>query len=201
MSDHGSERLGEPSVGRQRKPVTFGFLLVPQFTLTSFAAAVDCLRAANRLSESQLCSWRLLSEDADTVASSSGVEITVDQHIGSEDKWDVLVVCSGFEPEVAETKKALNYVRRLSRFGSIVGGIESGAHLLAAADVLRGQECTIHWEQFDGFVQRFPEVQAVTRLFVVNEKNFTCGGHLAVVDLMIALVKPLAGEQRTDPSV
>lgn len=188
MSDHGSERLGEPSAGGQRRPITFGFLLVPQFTLTSFAAAVDCLRAANRVAETQLCSWRLLSEDAATVPSSSGVEITVDQFIGSEDKWDVLIVCSGFEPEVAETKRMLNYVRRLSRFGSIVGGIESGAHLLAAADVLNGQDCTIHWELYDGFVQRFPEAQAVTRLFTLNEKNFTCGGHLAVVDLMIALL-------------
>ncbi|WP_282605375.1 GlxA family transcriptional regulator [Pelagibius sp. Alg239-R121] len=188
MSDHASDRLGEPTGGGQRRPITFGFLLVPQFTLTSFAAAVDCLRAANRVAESQLCSWRLLSEDMAVVPSSSGVEITVDQQITSEDKWDVLIVCSGFEPEAAESKKVLNYVRRLSRFGSIVGGIESGAHLLAAADVLNSQDCTIHWELFDGFVQRFPDAQAVTRLFVVNEKNFTCGGHLAVVDLMIALL-------------
>jgi transcriptional regulator GlxA family with amidase domain len=188
MSDRANSGLVRPDDAGRSEPVSFGFLLVPQFTLTSFAAAVDCLRGANRVAERQVCRWRLLSVDTAPVCSSSGIEIAVDQVITSADKWDVLVICSGFEPEVAETKQILNYVRRLSRFGAIVGGIESGAQILAAADVLKHQGCTLHWEQFEGFVQRFPEVQAVKRLFVVNEKNFTCSGHLAVVDLMIALL-------------
>lgn len=188
MNDHAGGRLREPTDGGRDGPVRFGFLLIPQFTLTSFAAAVDCLRAANRVAEQQVCSWQILSEDAAPVSSSSGIEVAVDQAISNEDKWDVLVVCAGFEPEAAETKKILNYVRRLSRFGAVVGGIETGAHVLASADVLKDQECTVHWELFDGFVQRFPDAKAVTRLFVINKMNFTCGGHLAVVDLMIALL-------------
>ncbi len=196
MSNPANGQAAAPRERGRDEPIKFGFLLIPKYTLTSFAAAVDCLRAANRVAEQQVCSWEILSEDSAAVSSSTGIEVAVDRTITNDDKWDVLVVCSGFEPEAAETKKILNYVRRLSRFGTIVGGIETGAHVLAAAKLLNDQECTVHWELFDGFMQRFPDARAVTRLFVINEMNFSCGGHLAVVDLMIALLSRwLRGEE------
>src|SRR3546814_15101422 len=39
-------------------PQTFGFLLLPQFSMLAFSSAVEPLRAANRLSGKALYDWR-----------------------------------------------------------------------------------------------------------------------------------------------
>ena len=51
---------------------------MPEFTLLSFACAVEALRSANRQSGRELYTWRLIGEDAERVASSSGAMLPLD---------------------------------------------------------------------------------------------------------------------------
>ena len=44
----------------------FGFLLLPQFTLLAFSAALDPLRIANQLAQEPLYGWLVISEDGNT---------------------------------------------------------------------------------------------------------------------------------------
>ncbi len=54
---------------------TFGFLLLPEFSMLAFTSAVEPLRSANRLSGRTLYAWRLISKDGGAVASSGGIEV------------------------------------------------------------------------------------------------------------------------------
>ena len=48
-------------------PETVGFLLLPQFSMMAFFAAVEPLRIANRISGRPLFEWRLISVDGEPV--------------------------------------------------------------------------------------------------------------------------------------
>lgn len=52
---------------QQGGPRRFAFVLIEEFSLLSFAAALDALQIANRMSGKPLYSWTVLGESADIV--------------------------------------------------------------------------------------------------------------------------------------
>ncbi|MFM7627676.1 MAG: GlxA family transcriptional regulator, partial [Gammaproteobacteria bacterium] len=58
--------------GDTRTPIRIAFVLAPQFPMLAFAAALDPLRVANRLSEKPLFEWLLTSVDGRPVTASNG---------------------------------------------------------------------------------------------------------------------------------
>ena len=54
------------------KPRQFVFVLLDNFTMLSFASALESLRIANRMSDKTLYAWRLVSESGAPVACSAG---------------------------------------------------------------------------------------------------------------------------------
>ena len=78
--------------------------------------------------------------------------------------------------------------RTQARHGAVLGGIETGPQLLAAASLLDGHSASIHWEHHEAFRQRFPKVDALPVLFTIEQRRFTSCGLMAVADLMIALI-------------
>ena len=52
-----------------------GFLLMPEYTLSTFSNAVGMLRMANRLSGRELYRWSTYSLDGESVVSSAGLEV------------------------------------------------------------------------------------------------------------------------------
>ena len=58
---------------------TFAFFLVPGFSLVALSSAIDVLRAANVEVDRTHFEWRLLGEASGAVASSSGIELPVEQ--------------------------------------------------------------------------------------------------------------------------
>ena len=57
------------------------FLLVPQFSMMAFSAAIEPLRSANRVSERELFEWQVLSVDGSAVMASNGIEIMPHQSL------------------------------------------------------------------------------------------------------------------------
>jgi len=58
------------------KPQKIGFLLIPEFSMIAFTAAIEPLRSANRLRRQSLYEWVTLSLDGLPVTASNGVAIT-----------------------------------------------------------------------------------------------------------------------------
>ena len=69
-----------------------GFLAIPQFSMLSFVAAMEPLRAANRLSEQPLYEWHIFSQDNQPVAASNGLPISPDRRFNETSDIDLMIV-------------------------------------------------------------------------------------------------------------
>jgi transcriptional regulator GlxA family with amidase domain len=181
---------------RLAEPLRLAYLLAPQFSMMAFSAAIEPLRAANRISERQLFEWRLVSIDGEPVMASNGIPVAVHGPLEQVGKVDMVVVCMALEPlQFGRNHKVHHLLRRLARHGCRVGGISSGAFVLADAGLLTDRRCTVHWEYTDLFRSRYPGIEITQELFVVDRDVFTCSGGTAALDLMLHFVSEVSSGQ------
>src|SRR5690625_4621565 len=138
------------------RPQEFIFLLLPQFSMIAFAAAIDPLRLANRAARRPLYSWRTASEEGKPVAASNGCAITTDMGLEDVPRDASIVVCAGLEVKEAVTRPVLTWLRRQSRLGIHIGSVCTGAYILARAGLLDRKRCPIHWANQASLAEEFP---------------------------------------------
>lgn len=172
----------------------FGFLLLPQFTLLAFSAALDPLRIANQLSQKPLYGWLAISDDGRAVSSSSGIDIDVHGSLDDLNPDTYLFVCSGNNSIQAASDDVLGGIRRHARFGGKLGGICTGAATLARAGFLRDKTFTLHWENQPGFVEAFSDLEPTPQRFERDGSLLTCGGGVAATEMMISIIAEDYGE-------
>jgi AraC family transcriptional regulator, carnitine catabolism transcriptional activator len=110
----------------------------------AFASAIEPLRVANRLAGRELFGWTLPSPDGWPAAASGGFEIVAEGVVGTLPKVACLIVCAGFEPLRHARARLDRWLRRLVRFGTALGALDTGAFLLAHAGLLDGHRVTLH---------------------------------------------------------
>jgi transcriptional regulator GlxA family with amidase domain len=170
------------------------FVLLKDFTMLCFAAAVESLRIANRMSGYELYTWILLSEDGEPVRCSAGIEFVVQSELQEVLRDDTIMICGGINVQNATTKKVLNWVRREARRGPIIAGLCTAGYTLARAGLLDGKRATIHWENQDSFTEEFENVELTKSVFVVDGNRITTAGGTSSIDLMLKLVANDHGE-------
>ncbi len=178
------------------------FYLVPNFSMIAFSTAIEPLRLANRLQESPSYSWRLVSFDGQPVTASNGVQVAVDSNLKDErlalagsERPSMLLVCSGMHVEDHENKTLFAYLRQNKNQGVLVGGLCTGAYLLAAAGMLDNKRCAIHWENLPGFTERFPKVDVYADLYEMEDGVCTCAGGTASLDMMLSIIGEDLGQE------
>jgi len=167
---------------------TYGFLLTPNFALMSFSAAIEPLRAANWLAGNRIFGVHFFSLDGLPVKSSSGIEITC-QALSEAGHIDTLFICAGGAPsnwQVA-TRHRIR-LQQMARSGIRMGGISSGAFVLASCHLLQNCDFTIHWEHAPLLMETFPDLQPRQTRFIIDGNRITCGGGVAPLDMMHALI-------------
>jgi transcriptional regulator GlxA family with amidase domain len=177
------------------KPRRFVFVLLPNFTMLSFAAALDSLRIANRVSGRELYQWVLIGEGGDTIQCSAGTEFKLDGDLYELSRDDTVVVCGGVNVQQATTKKLISWLRREARRGLLLGGVCTASYSLAKAGLLDGKRATIHWENQDSFSEDYPEIKLTKSVFVIDGKRFTTAGGTSSIDLMLNLIASDFGEE------
>ena len=164
-----------------------GFLLVPGFSMMGFGAAIDPLRVANRLTGQQLYSWSILSTDGMPVKASVDLEIT--PHFSftqAPAEFDLVVVCAGFvNTHHFNSRKLHDWLRKLARRGCIMGGISTGAEILANAGLLDEVRCTVHWENDESFRENHPKAILTGGIFEMDRNCITAAGGTASLDMML----------------
>ena len=184
-----------PSFEHHDEPTRIAFLMTPDYTIVTLTSAIAVLRMANRLSQRDLYRWFCLTLDGEPVASSDGLRIVPDSDVGLLGRSDILFVCGGYHVERHCNKALLGALRDFAKAGVPLGALCTGAHFLAAAGLLDGYRCAIHWENLSSLREQFPRVQVSSRLFEVDRDRYTCSGGISSIDLMLNLVHAAHGRQ------
>ncbi|GGL74289.1 GlxA family transcriptional regulator [Wenxinia marina] len=176
------------------RPRRFVFVLLENFTMLSFACAVESLRIANRMGGQQLYSWVTAVEGGGMVTCSNGTTFTADMDLDELEREDTVMVCGGIDVQAATTRRILNWLRREARRGVTMAGLCTAGYTLARAGLLDGKKATIHWENQDSFAEEFEDVKLTKSVFVVDGNRITTAGGTASIDLMLKLIADDHGE-------
>ena len=177
------------------KPRRFVFVLLSNFTMLSFASAIEALRIANRIAGKEIYTWTQIGEGGENVVCSNGCTFQLDGDLGETDRDDTIMLCGGIDIQDATTKKLLNWVRREARRGATIAGLCTAGYAMARAGLLDGKKATIHWENQDSFTEEFEEVELTKSVFVIDGNRMTTAGGTASIDMMLKLIADDHGEE------
>lgn len=171
-------------------PRSVGFLLVPGFSMLALYSAIEAMRLANQLLGRRHYSWRFFTRDGRPGRSSCGMSIPADGVAGGieGEMPGCVFVVAGFDPWPQADARLKNWLRALDRKGVILGAIDTGAFLLAAAGLLGAGRAVVHWESANAFSELFPDIAVSDRLYEIGGRRLLCAGGAAVLDMMVELI-------------
>lgn len=168
--------------------VRIGVFLPEGYPLTPLSIIIETLRIANLIAGGNKFSYVLISEDGAPVRSSCDFPAPISAGIDDSEMVDVLLVCAGINSVRMHSKPLSGWLRRAYRSGLTVGGISSGAFLLANAGLLDERTCAIHWEAEGALRETFHRVCVSGDIFCIDGRIITCAGGISTLDLMLHLV-------------
>ncbi|MFQ5467556.1 MAG: GlxA family transcriptional regulator, partial [Kiloniellaceae bacterium] len=175
------------------EPLDLDILVLPEATLILVASVIEPLRAANRILGRRLYRWRLVTPDGASVTTTSGISISADGAFVPAARAAPLVVVASYNWERSANASLKRRLRQAGRTRAAIIGVEAGAWLLAAAGLLDGRKATTHWEDFDDFARRYPDVDLVRGRYAIDDQRITTGGALPTLDLMLELIRRRQG--------
>ncbi len=179
---------------------THVFFLTPDYPMVPLTSAIEVLATANRILGRQEYHWKFASLYGEPVEAANKIDSSVHYSLSelrtaamTTARPKAVIVCAGEFVERYENPSLFAGLREFSRQGILVGGLSTGAHLLAAAKLLENRSCVVHWEILPQFSERFPNVRVKSELYEIDDKFCTCAGGLAAIDMMLTLVEQEQG--------
>jgi transcriptional regulator GlxA family with amidase domain len=176
-----------------------GFLLLPRYSMSALGSALGIVEAVNDLSGQPTLNISLLGMGQSEIRSASDIAVQPNGSLESMTSLDAVIVIgdaplpeTGFEDVIVRLAAA-------DRAGVMLGGIGTGAWLLARAGLLDGYRATIHWPYTALLAERFPKVIVSSHIYEIDRNRVTAAGGQAAQDLMLALVQThLGGDLMAD---
>lgn len=168
-------------------------LLFNRFSNYCLANTVEPMRAANDALGRTAYRWRLLSLDGGPVTSSSGMQLMPDGKLSDMPGGDALFILPSYAYRTYGTPACLDALRAAARRFETLAGLDAGSWLLAEAGLLNGYSATIHFDEFDRFSERFPEVTARRERWIVDRDRMSAGGATTAFELMQHLIASTHG--------
>jgi AraC family carnitine catabolism transcriptional activator len=175
-------------------PRAIHFLLLPGFSMMGFVSAIEPLRVANRFRE-QSYRWHILSCDGGPVTASNGMSLNAEGAFAGAGRIETVFVVAGFNPLDHYGPPLAAWLRGASQQGATLGALDTGAFLLAEAQLLDAGPVTLHWEAQAAFVERYPTLNVTQELFEIGPRCISCAGGTAAIDMMLALIAGKHGRE------
>ncbi len=179
-------------------PQRHGFLLLPRFSLLALGGAVDALAAANEVLEHRAYTSVLLSLDGSPVRAACGSGVAPSCALADAPDLDALFVVSDLPlPEPQRDGHAALHLRlrELAAAGRLLGGIGTGAAVLAQAGVLNGHRATLHWALGPQLAESHAQVVVSSNVHEIDRGRLSCTGATASLDMLIVWLGQRHGER------
>jgi len=164
------------------------FLLIDDFSIMGLSGPMEVYRHANRFGPKAAYNTMIASVDGTHVSASNGLQIRADLSLDALEYTDVFVIVAGVGAEKVADRKLLTTLQKLSEQRCVLGGVSTGALILARAGLLNGYRATVHWESFASLVELYPGVTPVFQHYVRDRDRITCSGGTSTIDLFLDLV-------------
>ncbi len=169
-------------------------VVTPYFNLLATMAFLDPFRAANYLEGMPLFRWQIVSETGGMIKASNGVAVdTTPFSQANMSAANLLFVSSSWEPDRYVSATMRKHLRDAAQRQAILGGLDTGAFVLAQAGLLENHTATVHYEHIDAFQELFPNTGISEALWVIDRRRVTCSGGAACLDLALILIQQSHG--------
>ena len=165
-----------------------GFFIPQKASLLGLDCAADTLRLANRTLVEPAYQWLTISQTAQPVRATNGLVLMPDTTITDQVNLDMLFVCGCLKAADFADTKVLSWLRTMAQGVEVIGGITTGAFILARAGLLDGYTCTTHWEEADMFHEMYPQITISDSIFVIDRNRMTSAGGLVTIDLFLQII-------------
>ncbi|MEM7196101.1 MAG: GlxA family transcriptional regulator [Pseudomonadota bacterium] len=172
-----------------------GFYLCDDFNMLPFMAALEPLRIANRRSREGLYQWRVITATGESVVASNGFLHRADMSIAEACELDMIMVAGPYFAKDFDHDPTLEWLAQQGKRNIVIGGLETGSHLLAAAGLLDGLQCTTHWESIGEFTELFPDHAVSSDVYEIDSNRITCSGGAAAMDMMLYVIEQHHGHE------
>ncbi len=183
---------------------TVATLLYPHALATSFTLPTEILQAASQMSSvgsrgAPQVTTLLASPDGNPMRLSSGLTLQPDLAYSALPGLDLLLLPAIWRsplPTINRLRPWLPLLRDFAATGTRLCSVGTGSCLLAEAGLLAGQPATTHWNYFERFARRYPEVQLKTRHLITQSGNIYCVGSVnSIADLMVHIAEEWFGSR------
>ncbi len=172
--------------------MTFGILVFPQVEELDFAGPWEMATMWQQVAQGPRC--LIVAQQAAPVVCAKG--LSVNPHIAFADcpQLDVLLVPGGQGTRTEVNNPVLvDFVARQAQACQAVLSVCTGAFVLHAAGLLAGRRATTHWGSL-GRLRALGDVQVLEERFVQDGKLWTSAGVSAGIDLTLAYIAHVAGD-------
>jgi len=169
-------------------------MLYPHALATSVTLPMEILQAASQMASVKSrggpqVKLLLAAPDKGLVTLSGGVTLMPHISFNELPELDLLILPAIWRnpvPTVRAMSPWLQTVREYAASGTRICSVGTGSCLLAEAGLLKGAPATTHWNYFEQFARRYPDVKLKTRHLITQSANIYCVGSVnSIADLMV----------------
>lgn len=172
----------------------FGFLIYPGVEELDLVGPWEMATMWKTYAEGPGCVT--VSQSGGPAVCAKGLKIAADHSFADCPKLDYLLVPGGFAAlEEAKNPEVVDFVARQAKEGQYMLSVCTGSFILEAAGLLRGRRATTHWKLLPK-MREINGVEAVEERFVRDGNVWTSAGVSAGIDLMLAFIAAVAGEEK-----
>ncbi len=178
-----------------------GFVLLPRFSLLALGAALDALHAANEVLDMDAYRGICLSLDGQPVRAACGTTVACGAGIDAATptpRLDAVFVVADlpFADPHRDGHGALHaFLQAQAKQGRWLGGIGTGAAVLAQAGLLAGHRATLHWALGPQLAQQQADVVVSSNVYEIDRGRMSCTGGAASLDMMLAWLAQRHGQR------
>ncbi len=167
--------------------------------MLALGAALDLLAAANECLGARIHEAVTLTLDGGAVRPANGPALAVDGAlVHARDLQSVWVLSDLPLPDSLRDGHAATlqpWLRERAAEGATLGGIGTGAAVLAQAGLLDGHRATLPWSHVPQMSTRHPGVVWSSNVYEIDRRRLSCAGSTATLDLLITWLGRLHGER------
>ena len=132
------------------------------------------------------------------VKDARGMKVQVDTTINDVKKLDILIIPGGFKEtyDLTKNEKLLHWIRSIDSTSTYTASVCTGAWILGATGLLQDKKATTHWYGKKLLEENYGAKIQNTR-YTHSGKYWTSAGVTAGMDMSLAMLKEIAGENYT----